>query len=494
MSDGPSELRRVLSASGVYAAAALAQRALAFLLLPVYTRYIEPAEYGKLELLTVFTTLIFGLLLLGLPSAIVKCYHRDCETPEQKLRLLATAGVLVAPVLIIGGILLFLAAPTIGSVLFGSVNSVHLVRLAVATGVLTSVISLVLSTLRAQERALAFSVLTLTQFVVALVLNIVFVVTLGMGVAGVLWGNLISNGLTIPLALLVARRTTALGVDIALYRPLVRFGLLIIPVMLSGWVINLSDRYVLRLFTDLADVAVYGVGYKFGMLVELLVVWPFQLAWPAFSFSISNQPGHRETYARALTYLSALLAYLVVGLTLLSRLIVPIVVGQGYGLAYRVVPWVALAYAFNGIQYCVSPGVHIADKTRYLTIISVVAAAMNLGLNLLLIPRWGMMAAAWTTTASFLAIALLTGLMSRKYYSVQYEYGRLAKVTGVAGLVLWLGFQLPTQITAWSVAVHVVLAFAAVPAGLGLTGFTSSSELVWLRERLRGSVRLPWRH
>ena len=323
MSEGPSDLRRMLSSSGIYAIAGASQQALSFLLLPIYTRFIDPADYGILELLTALSAVLFGTLAIGIPSAIVKCYHRDCETPDEQAALLTMGLSLAAPGLVAGGILLFVFADDVSRVVLGLETGGEFVRLVAANGVLSSLAAVVLSTLRAQERALAFSVLSVTQVVVALSLNLVLVVYYDAGVRGIFWGNLSSNVVALPVGLLVARHSARLVLVRRLAAPLVRFGLLMVPAALAGWAMNMSDRYVLRLFSDLSDVAVYGVGYRFGMIVEIMVVFPFQLAWPAISFSISHREGHRETFARALTYLSAVLAYLLLVLSFGTRIGLP---------------------------------------------------------------------------------------------------------------------------------------------------------------------------
>ena len=486
MSEGLSDLRRMLSSSGIYAVAGASQQALSFLLLPIYTRFIDPADYGILELLTALSAVLFGVLAIGMPSAIVKCYHRDCETPDEQAALLAMGLSLAAPGLVVGALLLFVFADDVSRVVLGLETGGEFVRLVAANGVLASLAAVVLSTLRAQERALAFSVLSVTQVVVALSLNLVLVVYYDAGVRGIFWGNLSSNVVALPVGLLVARRSPRLVLVRRLAAPLIRFGLLLVPVVLATWTMNMSDRYVLRLFSDLSDVAVYGVGYKFGMIVEIMVVFPFQLAWPAISFSMSHREGHRETYARALTYLSAVLAYVLLVVSFSTRIALPALVGEAYGDAYRVVPLVALACCFNGIQYCVSPGIIIAGKTRFLTLTIVAGAGLNLGLNFLLIPRWGMMGAAWATAGSFLLVAILIGAVAQRFYPVDYDYRRLAKIVGCALLVFLVGLQIPPDGSVGSVLWHVAFGVAAFPLALLFTGFLEDDE--------RSTLRELWRH
>ncbi len=485
-SDLRSDFRRLGSSVGVYATASVAQKGLAFLLIPIYTRFIKPDEYGVLELLTAFSTVAFGLLALGLPAAIMKCYHRDADSATGRARILSTANLIGVPVLVVGTSLLFFSAEPLSRLLFGSGEAADLVRIMVLSGLFSTVNALMLAGLRAEERATAYSTVVFVQFLTAMVLNILFVVRFAMGVQGVLLGNLISHIVALPAAIWLASRRSELAVELELTKPLLTFGLLMVPGVLTGWINNLSDRYILNLFSQLDEVAVYGIGYKFGMVIQFLIVWPFQLAWPALAFSISNRPGHKATYARALTYLAAALAGAVVALSVLSRAVVPVVVGEGYEQAYRVVPLVALGYAFTGIFFCLNPGVHIAGKTRYFPMLSGLTASLNIALNFLLIPHYGMMGAAVATTVSFFISALGAWLLAQRFYPVDYEYSRLFKIVLAGSASYGTALVMPPAATPVGIAWYLFWGLVAFPLLLLLLGFFQGAELAAVKQALRG--------
>lgn len=492
MSHGLSDLKRVVTSSGVYAIGSIAQRGLAFLLLPIYTRFLAPADYGALELLNALSAILFSLLLLGQPSAITKCYHRDCKTASQRRRVLATAILLDLPILLLGSGLLLIFADNVGQLVIGRSGMAEMVRLMVGAGLFTGLTTMVLSNLRAKERAAAYITINLCQFGSAMVLNIFLVVYVGLGLSGVLWGNLISTVLAFPIALFASRRDAVLTFSRRLARPLFHFGVLLLPVLLSGWIINLSDRWVLRLFRSLEEVAIYGVGYKIGTVLQLVVVWPFQLAWPAVSFSISHREGHRESFARTLTYLSLALVFGALGLSLVSRVALPIVVGEGFREAYRVVPLVTLAYVLNGVHYCLSPGVHISGHTRYLSIFSSLAAAINLGLNFLLIPPFGMYGAMGATVAAFLFVGASTAVLSQRIYPLAHEYGRLLKILLAGGLVFGVAVSFEPGGLVPGLVWHLAMACVAFPGLLIALGFLQDEERALLGstlQRLRGRGR-----
>jgi O-antigen/teichoic acid export membrane protein len=487
-----AELRRLFSSAALYALGGLAQRGVGFLLIPVYTRVIEPAEYGVLEILNAFSGVFFAVLTLGLTSAINKCWHRDCETDEDRRKLLGTALLIDLPILLAGaGLLVWFAAP-VSRMLLGHDGAAGLMPLVAASAVTFSVGTLVFGTLRAQERAAAFGALTLAQFVLGLGLNVLFVVQLHWGIRGILLGNLLSQALSLPLALWMAGALRRFVLDRRLAGHLLRFGVMLVPVMLAGWVMDQSDRYLLGRMRGLEEVAVYGVGYKFGSIVDLLVVWPFQLAWPAFSFGISNRAGHRETYARTLTYFTLLLALVLVGVSVLARGGLPILVGERYAAAATVVPLVALAYALNGLHYCVSPGVHLAGRTRVFPWLAAAAAVVNVGMNLLLIPSFGMVGAAWATVLAFAVLSVGTMVVAQRFYPVPYEYGRLARVLGV-GAAVWVAagaMRIEGGVAALALQLGgLVIAFPVLLAMLGFFDASERAAVGRLVERAR--ARLP---
>jgi O-antigen/teichoic acid export membrane protein len=141
-----------------------------------------------------------------------------------------------------------------------------------------------------------------------------------------------------------------------------------------------------------------------------------------------------------------------------------------------VIPLVALAYAFNGVYYCLSPGVHIAGRTHYFAGLAVLSAAVNLGLNFLLIPRFGMMGAAWSTVLAFLFLAAATGAVAQRAYPVEYEYARLTKAIAVGALVYVVATSVPPETSALSFAWNLGASLVAFPLLLLSVGFLDERE------------------
>lgn len=480
-----SPLRRLLSSSVLYAITGVAQQSVGFLLIPVYTRHIPPSEYGVLELLMAFLSVTMICGTLGLTSAVNKVYHRDCDTPEERHAVVGTAVLTSLPMFVaVGGLLMILAGPIAG-VLTGSVANRGLLRIAVASSICYSIFAMVIAGLRAEERVAAYCVVSAVQFALALALNLVLVLVAGLGVQGVLLGNLVANVSALAMAVLMTSRGGRIALSRRLVRPLFAFGIAVVPSMLSGWVMDVSDRLLLRLFRDLSEVAQYGVGYKFGYAVQTLVTWPFQLAWPAVAFGISNHEGHEQTYARVFTYLVLVLTVALLGLEGLSTSVLPLVVGREYTLACTVVPAIAAAYALNALQYCVSPGIHVAGRTRSLSAIGMMAAVSNLILGLIMIPWFGIAGAAWATVGAY---ALAFGgafWLAQRSHPVRYEGARIARIV-VPGVVAYGSIQVlsATATGVWLVVAQMGVLGAFVFLVLA-SGFMAPDETRYLTGLLR---------
>jgi O-antigen/teichoic acid export membrane protein len=402
-----------------------------------------------MEVLSALTNCALILATLGLPSAFNKCYHRDCQTSEDRKILTGTALILLALPVLITAAAGFLGARPLTKILFKDPGSSDLVTLAFLSAACYVLAQVPLMVLRAAERSFLYSVVSFWQFLAMMGLNLWMVGHRGMGVKGVLLGSIGSSLAIFLLMLPFTLRNASFRFSLRLARPLLGFGLPMIPVVISSWVMNVSDRWLLQFMADSREVGLYGLGYRFGMMVELLLVTPFQLAWPAFYFREASRPDARDVYAGVLTGYVLVGGWITLAVGLGGEIAVRLMAERSFWAGASVVPIVAMAYFLDGFQYCVAPGVHLGGKTHLLPIVSFVGALSNLALNLLWIPRHGMMGAAWATLVSFAVVAAMTAYLSRRAYGFRFETKRLWKGSALfLGLaIVGLGFHTESLLT-----------------------------------------------
>jgi O-antigen/teichoic acid export membrane protein len=290
--------------------------------------------------------------------------------------------------------------------------------------------------LRALERSKSYAAITVTRFAITVGLNLYFVLFLRKGVEGILLSNLFASLLILILLVPIAIRYLKKALSISLLKQLLRFGLPLIPAVLCVLVIDLSDRYILEFFSGLEQVGIYSLGYRLGMIMTLFVS-AFRIAWPPFFLSVAEQEDAKEIYSRVFTYFMLAGVTLFLGVSLYLKIVLHLFVGEQYWEASPVVPFILLSYLFYGLYVNCIVGVYITKKTKPIPYVTGFAAAVNIVLNLLLIPRFGMMGAALATLMAYMSMAASLYLINKKVFPIQYEMARLYKI-GSAALIIFV--------------------------------------------------------
>jgi O-antigen/teichoic acid export membrane protein len=472
-----AELRRLGKHSAIYGLGGLVSRILAVLLLPLYTRYLSPSDYGKVETLIALTTVIGIVLRMGIHSAFFRYYFDSPEFGHRRLVLrtsfwftmaMATAG-LVAGLLLSGAI---------ADLLFGSADDSELV-MAAFVGLWAGMNYEQLTSLfRVEERSVAFVSASLANILLTIGATLLLVVALDKGAIGVIVGNF--TGTLLVYAVLVGYRREQLGLqfDRSLLREMNRFGIPLVPTALFLWVTNFSDRLFLVSLADTAEVGLYSVGVRIASAMVLLLT-AFRLAWPAFAYSIEDEREAKRTYAYVLTYLVLLTTWVAAALALLSPWIVAWIAAPAFAESSRVVGPLAFAAVAFGAYIVVAIGVGRARRTQFNWVVTGAAAAVNVALNLILIPPYGMMGAAVATVAAFATMFAGMAWWAQRIYPVPYQWRRVG-TAAAAGLALVVAGKLLEA----NLAVALLLALA-YPLALLPLGFYLPAERRAIGARLR---------
>jgi O-antigen/teichoic acid export membrane protein/glycosyltransferase involved in cell wall biosynthesis len=475
------QLRRLGRHSAIYGIGGLVSRVIAVLLLPLYTHYLTPADYGKIETLLALTTIMGLILRAGITSAFFRFYF-DVDDDAGRLRVLRTSFWFTMGGGTLGLVVLLLLAEPISSLLFGTSGSADLVRAAGVALWATVNYEQMTALFRVEERSVAFVCASLANVFLTIGLTLLLVVELEKGPLGVIVGNF-SGTLIVYLALLGYRREQlGLQFDRGLLREMNRFGIPLVPTALFLWVTNFSDRFFLVKLADVAEAGIYSVGVRVASAMVLLLT-AFRMAWPAFAYSIKDDREARRTYAYVLTYLTVITAWVALALTLLSPWLVDVLTSRPrFSESSRVVGPLAFSAVAYAAYIVVAIGVGRVRRTQFNWLVTGVAAAVNVALNLALIPLYGMMGAAIATVAAYTTMAVGMAWWSQRLYPVPYQWRRV--VTAAAAAV---GLAAAGKLLDEGLPLAVAL-IASYPLALVLLGFTTPAE----RRRLTRLVtRLP---
>jgi O-antigen/teichoic acid export membrane protein len=473
------EIRRLAHHSAVYGIGGLVSRVLAVLLLPLYTHYLTRADYGRVETLTAASTVMVIVLRMGISSAFFRFYFDSSDEAHRVLvvrtcfwftMVMATAGLLLGEIF----------APQIADFLRLGPHA-DLVR-AAAVGLWAQMNYEQLTSLfRVEERSLQFVYASLANILVTVAATILLVVVHRGHALGVVIGNFIGT-LSVYLVLLGYRRyQLGLQFDRHLLRQMNRFGLPLVPSALALWAINFIDRIFVAAYKGPGEVGVYSVAVRISSAVVFLMI-AFRTAWPAFAYSIEDDREARRTYAFVLTYVVLVLSWVSLGLGALAPWLVDLLTAPAFHRASKAVALLAFAGTAYAGYVVLAIGSGRARKTQLNWVITGAAAVVNVGLNVALIPPYGMVGAAVSTLASYVALFVGMTLYGQYVYPVAYQWRRVLTAAGVAaGLtVLTRSFGAPLVV---SCAVVVLYPVVLLPLGFYLPA--ERRRLANLRQRLQ---------
>ena len=454
------QLKRLARHSAIYGLGGVISRVVAVFLLPVYTRYLEPSDLGAVGVLIALAAILVTILRGGISSAFFRFYF-DSKEPERRRVLLRTSFWFTMASATFGLALgLLLAEPIADALVDGQANLVR----AAFVGLWAQMNYEQLTALfRVEERSLAFLAASLANIAVTVTATVLLVVVWEQGALGVIAGNF-TGTLVVYLALLGYRREQlGLSFDRPLLREMQRFGLPLVPSALALIAINFGDRFFLARLADLTEVGLYEIGVRIASAMVLLLT-AFRTAWPAFAYSLDDEDEARRTYAFVLTYLVLIASWLALTLGLLAPWLVRLLTQPEFYEGADVVAPLAFASALFAGYVVVSIGVGRARRTGMNWAVTGAAALLNVALNLLLVPEYGMQGSAAATVASFALLFALMTWRAQKVFPVDYQWRRVATALAAAVALTAAGKALDVPLAG---AIALALAYPLVLLPLG---------------------------
>jgi O-antigen/teichoic acid export membrane protein len=464
---------RLARQSLVYGLGGLVSRILAVLLLPLYTRHLRPSDYGDVETIVALTAVLATILRFGLPSAFFRFYYLE-RSAHERLTLIRTSFWFTmgsASAGLLAGVLL---AGPISRLLFGGAERTHLVDAAFVGLWAQLNYEQLVALFRVEQRPGGFVAASVANVLVTVAATFAFVVGFHAGALGVVAGNL-SGTLVVYLVLLAYRRDQlGFAFDARLLRRMNRFGLPLMPAALALWAVNFADRFFIVELAGTREVGLYSIGVRISSAILLLVI-AFSTAWPAFAYSIEDEDEARRTYAFVLTYVLVLCSWLSLGLGLFAPWIVRLLTTPPFYAGARVVGLLGFSLAAYAGYTVLAIGIGRTGKTRFNWIVTGTAALLNTVLNLILIPREGMMGAAIATLVAYAWLFALMAVYSRRVYPAPHQWRRIAIALASAGVLFAIGDRAGFGFAGRTAFVLLY------PALLGLFGFLLPRERSYLR-------------
>ena len=410
---------KVIKNSFIYLSSSVISKGAPFLLLPFLTSYLEPAEFGILAIFLVMNTLYGALIGMSMHANVTKnFFHRT--KPELAIItgniffiLFATTGFYF--------LITWLMVSFVDS--FFSIPSEYLLVLPVLA-FFAMANQIHLAVLRNEGRAYAFGAFEIANAFVSLAITLIFLIYLEMGwlsqVIGMATASLVLS--VIGVGYLYRRKYVNLNFRKAETISILKLSIPLSPHVLGSVVIVASDRLFLERMVGLDVVALYSIGYSFGMVVSLFTDALIKAWSPWFYQQLVNPTHEKKSKIVKLTYLYLIGVFVVAYvISVLGEFILPFVVDERYTDAAEYIWWIALGYAINGVYKIFFPYLVHISKTGFLAFSTVMASIINIFLNYLLIPEYGALGSAYATIFAFAVSALLVFEYQRRNFLMPWS-------------------------------------------------------------------------
>ena len=484
------QLKQVGRHTLVYTTGVIIGKVASFVMLPVYTRYLTPADYGVLELLGMTIDVIGMIAGAGIVAGVFKFYYAE-DDPVAKRSIISTAALGVVTLALVTGLTGLAFAPQLSKLVFGDKANPLYLRLYFLLYFLQILEYVPYLLIRAENRSVLFVTVNAAKLMTMLSLNIVFVVYFRMGIVGVLESSIIASAFVgIGLTWYLFRRV-GLEFSREKLKQMLRFGIPVVPWWIGNFVLVFSDRYFLNYYADTSTVGIYSLAYKFAFLLSALAYSPFETVWTSQRFEIAKRPDAPEIYASVFLYMNVILGGVGLALSLFVRDVLSVMSAPAFMPAYRLVPLlIAAQVVFTWTGYW-TLGIYLSGRTKVMSIGAMVLVPITLILNYLLIPRFGMFGAALATLAAYAARFFWIYHFAQRYYPIRYGWSEMVKLYAILGAAVALGFAYHPEFLPGSIGWNVSLFLASIGLVYGLV--LSSDNRAALRTVVRGYLSAAMR-
>ena len=450
-----SPVKKLFGQTAIYGLSSILGRLLNYLLVPLYTAvFVDPSDYGVVSELYAWVAFLIVLLTFGMETAFFKFIQKE----GQKEKTFATALI---SLLLVNGIFFIIIAlfhQDLARLMLFEHHGEYILLLGAIVAI-DAITSLPLAKLRAEERAVRFSLIQFTSIGVNITLNLILMFGFvtpenpEKGVLYILVANLLAS-LVKPILLFDSFRLKD-SYDSALMKKMVRFSLPLAIAGFAGIINEMLDRILLKqmlydpalpesLNYAEAQVGIYSATYKLAMLVTIFLQ-AYRYAAEPFFFNQMKNKQRSQVYVSVMNAFVGLVCCVFLLVSLNIDIFKHFIQNETYWEGLKVVPILLLANVFLGVYYNQSIWYKLSGKTRFGALIAISGAILTITLNIIYIPKYGYMACAWATLFVYFFQMVLSYFLGQKHYPIPYNLKKFFLYLGITLGIYFLAHQIQIE-------------------------------------------------
>lgn len=456
-----SLIKMLISDSFVYLTGAVLLGLGNFVLVPLYTRYLYPAQFGVYSIIDITILFIVVAAQLGFGVTYLKKYSEEGEINRGEL--LGTMLAVSSAMAILGGGIFSLTIASSFGANWLQTKDIGFAWLLMPIIVLETSQGLLLSDLRARRKPFLYSLATVTRLLLMVGASLWLIVDLKMGLTGVFLGRLAGDAGSVLVLSFSCLLSTRLRISYSLAVPMLKYGFPLVGSALIAMLLDASGRYFLNHFNSIEQVGYYGVAIKISAIFQMLVVQPFGIAWGGLMFQIVKWQNAKRIYSKIAEYLFLVSSSIALIISIFTPNIFHVFATKDYDLAMGIFPLILLVRVINIMEYPTSIGLYLKGKTGIFPLIYLIGLLVNIVINYCLVPIIGMYGSGLAWLGAWLIIVISMVVIGQRHYSLPYNFRSF-----LIPVLLWVIIQGILSIPAINLSPKIIL----IQIGLSIFSLT----------------------
>lgn len=426
-----------LKDSVIYGLGNIAVKVIGFLLIPLYTdpKYFSVDDFGIIALIDISGLILISLMASGLPQSLMRWYwDKEYDGKQKGIFFMSLSNQVIISLAFC--IILLPLTGQISTIIFGNAGWSKALKLLIISTAFQSVNNIINTLMRIQSKAVLFSAVNFAKLLTVLILTIYFIIFRRSGVEGIYLAQVIGNLFFILLLSVYTVKNCTLFFNLSIMRSMSSYGFPLLLSNVAAASLTVIDRYSLNSLAMLKYVAIYSLAFKIASVLKLVIVDSIKMAITPMVLKKINSPDNKRFYSKSCLYSSFVLMTGIITISLFSYEVIKVISrSTEFWGAFVVVPLLSLAVFFTNMRETSTYGLIINKKTRIVGINVVISSAVNIALNILLIPKWNIIGAAVATLITQFVFWFLSFYFSQREYYIPYEIRKIT-VMFISGAIL----------------------------------------------------------
>ena len=412
---------KIITNSALYSITTLLQKGASFFLLPLYTAFLTPGDYGIVNVVTSVSSFLAVLIMMALNGAATRFHYKNTDENYRKI-LWGTITVIVFISSLGWGAVFFTFHRLLVDPFIGEIDFYPYAVIGLANTIITPLFLLFQSYLQARQEALHYSINTFSHFLVQVGLAVVFIAVYKMGAVGLLLSNVITSLIFFIYVLIVYIPKITIGINKKVAKESFGYSLPLLPHQISIWSAGTIDRLFLNGYKGEAVTGIYSVGQQFGGVVGTIAFSVNQAFVPWFFQMIEKgKEGFRKIEKMGLF---AVVGYSLIAfvISLFSPEILRFMVSENFRDAWEVIPILSFAFVFHGVYFFFINILFVKD-TGWVFTVTLAAMIVDVVANIILVPLWGFWGAGIACFLTYFSRSIFALILSlKKSKEIRYNY------------------------------------------------------------------------